>query len=66
MDGILYSTKPQYNNFIDLSTMYRLSWFIENDEIQIMIQASVTGWYENFLNFLNEISVIFLNIFYDF
>ena len=43
-NAFLYSTKPEYTNFIDLSTMYRLSWFVEGDEIQMMIQASVTGW----------------------
>jgi hypothetical protein len=40
----LYGDNPLYPDFVDLSTTYRLSWFVEGDEIQFMIQAAVTGW----------------------
>ena len=45
----LYETKPEYTSFLDLSTSYRLSWFVEDDEIQFMMQGAVTGWYEKII-----------------
>jgi hypothetical protein len=40
----LYNADDKYTSFLDLSTTYRLSWFVEADEIQFKIQAAVTGW----------------------
>ena len=40
----LYNADDKYTDFLDLSTTYRLSWFVEADEIQFKIQAAVTGW----------------------
>lgn len=47
--SFLYSGGDEYDNYIDLSTNYRLSWFVEADEIQFMMQVVSTGWYGSFL-----------------